>query len=141
MAKSGPIIILDDDADDENVLESVLRELKLDNKLIWFSRSDDALQYLLSTKEQPFIIFSDINLPGQNGIEFKRVLDNDIKLRRKSIPFIFYSTSADPWAVNEAYTKMTVQGFFLKHGNYEDIRNTVKIIVEYWQACRHPNAE
>ena len=140
MAKEGPIIILEDDADDESLLEDILRDLKITNKLIWFNKADDAFHYLKNTSEQPFIIFSDVNLPQQNGIEFKRQIDADKELRKKSIPFIFYSTSADQRAVNEAYTKMTVQGFFKKGDSLEEIKSDIKVIFDYWQKCKHPNA-
>src|SRR5436190_5546070 len=141
MAKSGPIIVLDDDADEEIIFEKILQDLHITNKLVWLTKSDEAFQYLKTTTEQPFIIFSDINLPGQNGIEFKRQLDNDEELRKKSIPFVFYSTSVDQRAVNEAYTKMTVQGFFQKGHSYEEIKKNIKVIFDYWETCKHPNTK
>lgn len=140
MSKSGPIIILEDDSDDQGILEDVLRDLNVKNKLVWFTIADEAFRYLKSTPEQPFIIFSDVNLPGQNGIEFKKKIDNDHQLRKKSIPFVFYSTSVDQGIVNEAYTKMTVQGFFQKKHLYDEIKKHIKLIIEYWQVCKHPNS-
>ena len=141
MAKSGPIIVVEDDNDDKGILKDILKELNIDNKLVWFTKADEAFNYLQTTPEQPFIIFSDVNLPGQNGIEFKRRIDSDEKLRRKSIPFVFYSTSVEQRAVNEAYTKMTVQGFFKKSDSYGEIRNNIKLILDYWMICKHPNTE
>lgn len=139
MSKWGPIIVVEDDADDEDILKQVLQELGIKNELACFTSAGDALAYLQSTPEQPFIIFSDVNLPGKNGIEFKRQIDSDEALRRKSIPFIFYSTAVDQTAVNEAYTKMTVQVFFQKSSTYEEIRKNIRLIIEYWLVCRHPN--
>lgn len=139
MAKTGPIIIIEDDSDDEEIFEDILRELTISNKVIWFKLCEDAFHYLKETPEQPFLIFSDINLPGENGIEFKRSIDNDEELRKKSIPFVFYSTSVDQASVNEAYTQMTVQGFFQKRNSYEDMKNDIKVICDYWMACKHPN--
>lgn len=139
MAKSGPVIIIEDDSDDKYILEQILRELNMDNALVWFTKCDEALQYLKATDEQPFIIFSDINLPGQSGIEFKRNIDKDKELRKKSIPFVFYSTTASQQDINEAYTQMTVQGFFIKADSYAEARSDIKLIIEYWLACRHPN--
>jgi response regulator RpfG family c-di-GMP phosphodiesterase len=141
VAKKGPIIIVEDDPDDKHILEEVLQDLHIMNKLIWFIKTAEAFLYLKTTPEHPFIIFCDVNLPGQNGVDFKRQIDNDEELRKKSIPFIFYSTSIDQKAVNEAYTKMTVQGFFQKGHTYKEIKTTIKLIVDYWEACRHPNAK
>jgi CheY-like chemotaxis protein len=141
MAKSGPIVIIEDDIDDKDFFIEILNELAVPNKTVWFTRTEDAFQYLKSTAEQPFLIFSDVNLPKQNGIEFKRQLDGDAELRKKSIPFVFYSTSVAQKIVNEAYTKMTVQGFFQKANSYDEIKNNIKLIIDYWTACKHPNTD
>lgn len=139
--KSGPIIVVEDDVDDKEIFEDILRELNITNKFIWFNNCDDAWKYLKSTSEQPFIIFSDVNLPRQNGIEFKRQIDADEQLRKKSIPFIFYSTAVNQHIVNEAYTQMTVQGFFQKSSKYGEMKQNIQIIFDYWKQCKHPNAK
>jgi CheY-like chemotaxis protein len=140
MARTGPIIIVEDDADDEAVFTDILKELNVANKIIWFGNSRDAFSYLKTTSDKPFIIISDVNLPGENGIEFKKRIDQDKQLREKSIPFIFYSTSVDKRAVKDAYTKMTVQGFFKKGNSYNEIKDHIRLIFDYWQICQHPNA-
>jgi CheY-like chemotaxis protein len=141
MAKSGPIVIIEDDTDDKDLFMEILKELEVRNEVTWFTKCEDAFEYLKTTKDQPFLIFSDVNLPKQNGIEFKRQLDSDETLRKKSIPFIFYSTSVAQKIVNEAYTQMTVQGFFQKANSYDEIKNNIRLIIDYWTACRHPNAD
>lgn len=139
MASSGPIIVVEDDIDDEALFNEILKELSIPNKAIWFSSTEAAFHYLKTTTEKPFIIFSDVNLPGENGIEFKRRIDGDKQLRQKSIPFVFYSTFVDQRAVNEAYTQMTVQGFFKKGSSYSEIKSEIKLILDYWLICEHPN--
>ena len=138
--KTGPIILIDDDGDDKDVFQDILKDLKVSNPLIWFQNCDDAFSYLKTTSDQPFIIFCDLNLPGLTGIECKRQIDDDKELRKKSIPFVFCSTTADQKTVNEAYTKMTVQGFFQKKNTYSELRETIKVIVDYWEECKHPNS-
>ena len=138
--KSGPIIIIDDDPEDRAIFESALEELTIGNKRLWFKNCKDGFDYLRKNDEQPFIIFCVINIPELAGIEFKRQIDKDPSLRKKSIPFIFYSTSVDQATVNAAYTEMTVQGFFRKKNRYDEIKKDIKLILEYWQECRHPNA-
>ena len=138
--KTGPIIIIDDDAEDRQLFIDVLNDLQVKNAVLWFAHSLDALDYLRNTSDQPFVIFSDINLPGVNGIEFKRRIDEDVQLRKKSIPFVFYSTSVNPNTINEAYTQMTVQGYFQKSNKYAEIKQTIKAVLDYWSVCVHPNA-
>ena len=140
MPKSGPIILIEDDPDDQKIFAEVLASLNLKNIIHWFTNGPEALAYLKGSSEQPFIIFCDINLPKQTGIEFKKKLDGDPTLRKKSIPFLFYSTSVNKASVTAAYTEMTVQGYFEKPGTLEETRKVLQIIFSYWQVCRHPNS-
>ena len=137
--KSGPIILIEDDSDDKEVLQEVLVDLQAANELIWFERFEDAFRYLKTTVDKPFLILCDINISGNRGTQFKYEIDADPQLRRKSIPFIFYSTSVDQETVNEAYINMTVQGFFMKGNSYQEVKETLKVILEYWKFCSHPN--
>ena len=139
--KSGPIIVIEDDPDDRDVFNDIMKELGIPNPVIWFNLCDDAFDYLKKTTEQPFIIFCDVNVPRLNGVEFKRKIDSNPQLRRKSIPFVFYSTSVDQKTVNEAYTQMTVQGFFQKKNSYSELKETIKLILDYWNDCLHPNTK
>jgi CheY-like chemotaxis protein len=137
--KAGPIIVVEDDADDQKTFEEILVELHVPNKVLFFNSCLKAWEYLKETTDQPFIIFSDVNLPKQTGLEFKQRIDEDEYLRRKSIPFIFYSTSADQAVINKAYTTLSVQGFFKKSNSYKEIREDIRLIIDYWKSCRHPN--
>jgi CheY-like chemotaxis protein len=137
---TGPILLVEDDHDDIEIFNEVLKVLDIKNSLVTFTRPSDAYEFLETTNEQPFIIVSDVNLPGFSGLEFKTRLDQNEKLRKKSIPFIFYSTSAENRFVTEAYIQLTVQGFFLKGQSYKEIKDQLRIIFEYWKICRHPNS-
>jgi len=137
--RSGPIIVVEDDIDDKEIFDAALQELQSTNKIIWFNNCDDAWDYLKKTTDSPFIIFSDVNLPKKSGLEFKKQIDEDKQLRKKSIPFVFYSTSVNQDTVNDAYTKMTVQGFFQKSNRFEEMKQTIKLVLDYWRVCRHPN--
>ena len=98
------------------------------------------MNYLISTEDSVFIIFCDINLPGQNGLDFKKNIDANPELRNKSIPFVFFSTSANQHDVNKAYREMTIQGFFKKPSGYKNLKSILSNIFSYWQNCKHPNS-
>lgn len=140
MSKKGPIILVDDDHDDKDIFEHALEDLKIANPLIYFDRCQAAMEYLLTTTDQPFVIFCDVNMPAYNGIEFKQDIDSNPVLRQKSIPFVFYSTAVNQDTVTKAYTEMTVQGFFQKPHSVEEIKYTIGLILKYWKLCRHPNS-
>jgi len=140
MAKSGPIILVEDDSDDHEIFIEVLEQIgEYDVK--WFPDCIKCLEYLKTTEDDPFIIFCDINIPLMSGIEFKLKIDENPMLRDKSIPFIFYTTSDDDYFVNMAYKQMTIQGFFKKRNDYSAIKETLECIINYWDRCRHPNSD
>ena len=138
MNKRGPIIIIEDDLDDQEILAEVFKELECSNEIIFFGDGELALKYLTETDVKPFIIFSDINMPKLNGIELRAKVHENEDLRMKSIPYLFFSTVAEQKHVIEAYSK-SVQGFFVKPSDFNKMKEMVKNIVEYWQNCVSPN--
>jgi len=139
MSKAGPIILVEDDADDQELVMEAIAELGFPNKVNCFPNGELVLDYLLSTDDSPFIIFCDINLPILDGLTLKQRIDGTPMLREKSIPFVFVTTTSDPNTVREAY-KMTVQGFFVKPNSYRELKSLVNLMLEYWSVCRHPNS-
>lgn len=139
MAANGPIILIEDDADDVHIFEQIMKDIKVENEVVTFITCNAAMDYLVTTKQKPFLIVCDINLPEQNGLDFKKQVDENPYLRRKSIPFIFYSTSTNIHDVNKAYTEMSTQGFFAKCADFEEGRELWKTIIAYWKKCCHPN--
>lgn len=138
MNKRGPIIIIEDDEDDQEILAEVFKELECKNQIIFFGDGEDALKYLTDTEVEPFIIFSDINMPKLNGMELRAKIHENESLRIKSIPYLFFSTVAEQQNVIDAYSK-SVQGFFVKPKDYDEIRETMKTIMDYWHKCISPN--
>jgi len=141
MSKSGPIVLVEDDPDDKELFEGIVKELNIQNKIEWFVDAERAYNYLDNTLEPIFLIFCDINMPGKNGLEFKREIDLNPTLRRKSIPFIYLSTAATQKDIDTAYIELTIQGFFKKGNSYEEMKSLLKSIFDYWTCCKHPNSQ
>ena len=140
MIKDGPIVVIDDDEDDHEIMQLAVKDLGIMNKLIFFTRTTDAFEYLQTTTDKPLVIFSDVNLPGQTGVEFKRQIDDDPYLREKSIPFVFFSTFIDRRSVDIAYRELTIQGYFRKSSSFQEYKNTIQQVIDYWCICQHPNS-
>ena len=111
MNKTGPIIIIEDDLDDQEILAEIFAELAYLNEIIFFGEGQQALDYLTGNTIKPFIIFSDINMPKLSGMELRQQIHENEDLRIKSIPYLFFSTSAEQAHVVDAYSK-SIQGFF-----------------------------
>jgi CheY-like chemotaxis protein len=138
MNKTGPIIIIEDDLDDQEALTDIFRELNYKNEVLFFSDSLKALDYLTNTDVEPFLVLSDINMPKLNGMELREKVHNNEDLRMKSIPYLFFSTSAEQKHVIDAYSR-SIQGFFIKPGSHAKLKDIIRKIVAYWQECESPN--
>ena len=137
MPKSGPIIIVEDDYDDQEVLKEVFGELKVPNILHFFNSCIDALNYLVTTIEKPFLIISDVNVPAMNGLELKEKINQNEILRRKNIPFIFLSTTSAASTIAKAYD-LLAQGYFIKPVKLADIKEMMLKIIDYWKISSRP---
>ncbi len=138
MNKTGPIVIIEDDIEDQEILEGVFQQLAYPNKIIFISDSDKAVEFLNETDMHPFIILSDINMPKITGFELRHQIFANKQLQEKCIPYLFFTTAGDKKSVCDAYG-LSVQGFFQKSGSIEELRNILKKIIEYWQECMAPN--
>ncbi|MBC7848297.1 MAG: response regulator [Chitinophagaceae bacterium] len=138
MNKAGPIIIIEDDIDDQEMLTEIFKELNYDHELVFFGDGVTALEYLTETDVEPFLVLSDINMPKLNGMELREKIINNEDLRLKSIPYLFFSTSAEQKNVIDAYSR-SIQGFFIKPNDYDRLKRVMVKIVEYWEECESPN--
>ena len=138
MAQLGPVIYLEDDVDDQEILTEVFQSLQIPNELKLFSNGYEVLEYLRTTTEQPFIIITDVNLPVMSGLALREEICKDEYLRQKSIPYVFLSTSSGKNYIQQAYD-LQVQGYFQKPHTFEALKITIAHIMEYWSLCMHPN--
>lgn len=137
MNKKGPIIVIEDDLDDQFILKDIFTKLDYSNEIIFFNDGNLALEYLNKSDVQPFLILSDINMPKIDGFELRKKVFNNEELQTKCIPYLFFTTGGNKKAVIAAYA-MSVQGFFLKPTSEGALKNTIRKIVEYWQECIAP---
>lgn len=136
--KNGPIVIIEDDSDDQEFLVDIFRNLNYPNKVLFFSSGEEALRHIETTEDLPFLILSDINMPKLDGFALREKLKTDSKLSNKCIPYLFFSTAADQRGVINAYSQ-SVQGFFVKPSSIIELEKTIRTIMEYWRRCAAPN--
>jgi CheY-like chemotaxis protein len=135
---TGPIVIVEDDMDDQEIYTEAIRALGISNDIRLFDNGPKLLEYLNSTEEQPFIILSDINLPGMSGLEMKKQMHDDAYLVAKGIPFVFISTNASKTSVRHAHA-LSVQGYFEKPNNMDEVKEMLRTLFSYWDKCKHIN--
>jgi DNA-binding NarL/FixJ family response regulator len=138
MSTSRPVIILEDDIDEQELLAEAFKNINVEHPLRFFADGESFLHYLHTTVENPFLIISAINLHKLNGLEVRKQIQADDYLKSKGIPYIFFTVKDDRKVIHEAYN-LTVQGYFIKKDKMEAIEKQLALIIDYWKQCRHPS--
>ena len=135
---SGPIIIVDADNNTRRFYAEVINTIGVPNKVVFFQDGPGTLEYLRSTDEKPFILLSEIGLPGMTGLEMKEIIQKDKFLQEKAIPFVFITIDTSPDSIRKAH-RLNVQGYFQKPADLVYVEQLMLRIFEYWELCKHIN--
>lgn len=130
-------MIIEDDDQDQHLLTEILDSLNLPNRVMFFADGSEALKYIEKTEIKPFLILSDIDMPKHDAYKMRKCIHNNAQLNIRCIPYLFFTTGRNRKEVYNAYAT-SAQGFFIKPDSSEDLRNTIRRIVEYWQECFSP---
>ncbi len=121
MNTNGPVIVIEDDLDDQELLIEVFKKLGYRNEIHFFLNGEEALDYLNGTDVIRFIILSDINMSKLDGFALRSKVKMDAKLQLKCIPYLFFTTASSQRAIIDAYS-LSVQGFFIKQNSMKDLK-------------------
>jgi len=132
-----PIIIIDDDNEDLDLVKQALLDLKVENEIIVFNDGFKFIDFIRTTRNRAFFTLCDVNMSRINGLELKKLIYDDEQLRLKCVPFIFMSTSGASSAVMRAYS-YGVQGYFVKPSNFDELKVLLDSIIKYWTSSQHP---
>jgi CheY-like chemotaxis protein len=89
MTRKAPIVVIEDDEDDQLFIQEAITSLAIENPVIFFSQGVEAIAYLIAAPEAPLVILSDVNMPAMTGIELRQLIDLNEYLKLKCIPFVF----------------------------------------------------
>ncbi|MDF2435875.1 MAG: histidine kinase [Bacteroidota bacterium] len=140
MISEGTLILIEDQDSDIQLFKEAAKELGFDNKVKICSSGEQALEYLKELGPKTFLILCDMNMPKMTGMELKRELENTSKMVSKTIPFVFFSTAQDEALLKEAY-ELGAHGYFLKGDSYEEYRDTLEVMINYWDRSFHPKED
>lgn len=103
MAKNILLVLADDDTDDRELFEEVIKEI---NSHIKINMVEDGLQLMDrlhdGSRALPDLLFLDLNMPGKNGKQCLQEIKADSRL--KNIPVVIYSTSGLIKDINETHS-------------------------------------
>ena len=136
---TNPIIIIDDDEDDIKIIKEAFKELDAENEIITFTDGFKFLEFIKATDKKALFILCDINMSKIGGLELKKRIFQDDRLRLKCVPFLFFSTSNASASILEAYS-FGVQGYFVKPNSMQEYKNILQSMINYWSYSQHPNS-
>ena len=130
MNKQGEILIIDDDAEDAQMICDAAEAINIPNKRVTVGSAEDALAYLRKIDSDPFFIICDFRMPRINGLELKQMIQADEQLVRKAIPFIMFSTSIESNVFNLALS-LGVQGFYVKPSSFTELQKLLQTVYDF----------
>lgn len=137
MSHTSPILIVEDDQDDCELIQTALKDMGITNEQKCFGDGKQALNYLQNSHEKTFLILSDINMPNLNGFELKKKINANESLKKQAIPFVYLTTSNSKQDIDKAYD-VFAQGFFTKPNNYNTLIGLLTKIIQYWKSSEAP---
>lgn len=130
------ILVVDDDADDLEILKEVLSKFITRHRVESASNGEEALQKLnelLRQNELPCLVVLDINMPKLNGREtLQRIRQNEAT---KEVPVIMFSTA--DFSVEKRFCTMHKVQYVEKPFNYQKLFETVKVFLRTCDNARH----
>lgn len=133
-----PIIIIEDDAQDREILALAFKKADITEKLLFFKDGESFLYWADNNQLViPLLIISDFNMPGMNALGLKAKIEKRPGLKNMRIPFVIMSGSESQKELEEAFQN-SVQGFFIKKVSFSQTQELLKTIVNYWKSCSHP---
>ncbi len=123
------ILLVEDNPNDAELTERALRKSELGARLALARDGAEALEYLLSGRPRPRVVFLDLKLPKIDGIEvLRRVRADD---RTRSIPVVVLTSSQEERDVSECY-HLGVNSYVVKPVEFDKFYQAVSDLGTYW---------
>jgi CheY-like chemotaxis protein len=131
MKTSGPILIVDDDADDREIIRDAFLSHKDDIEYVFIDNGEVLMQYLQDHAQDtlPSLIMLDLNMPGKDGRESLKALKTDAKYQ--PVPIIVFTTSSS-YRDRQMVYQLGCNCFVTKPDTFNKLVELTKCIVKLW---------
>lgn len=132
-----PILVVEDNDEDFDMLQMTFHAVAIPNPLYRCAEGEEALEFLGQTGRyantqaapRPGLILLDLNLAGLDGRQVLEHVKRDPHL--KSIPVLVFSTSGNPKDVQSAYAH-GASGYLLKPVDLPRFERMIRLFKEFW---------
>jgi CheY-like chemotaxis protein len=137
MASDRPILLVEDNPDDEALTLRAFARNRIENPVIVARDGLDAVNYLFAsgrhagrdTSIMPAVILLDLKLPRIDGLEVLRRIRADS--RTALLPVVILTTSRERQDIQEAY-RLGANSYIRKPVDFERFLHTVGLLGQYW---------
>jgi CheY-like chemotaxis protein len=131
-----PILLVDDDLNDIELVTEALRRNNLDNNIVAARHGGEALDYLFRRgnyaqrdEEDPAFVLLDLKMPKVDGLEVLRQVKADDKL--KLIPIVMLTSSREEPDLVKSY-RLGVNAYIVKPVEFSQFIDTIKQVGLFW---------
>lgn len=121
MYKYKRIFLVEDDVDDTEFFREVVKELNSGLSCVTALNGIEGLEKLTSGV-MPDLIFTDINMPLMNGLQFLEKLNSEFRFSQ--IPKVMLTTSDSPLDKKKA-SELGAARYIVKPANFFNLRKTI----------------
>jgi two-component system response regulator len=137
MVPARPILLVEDNADDEALTLRALHKNNIQNTIVVARDGVEALDYLFGngmyagrdTSVQPQLILLDLKLPRADGLEVLRRMRSDE--RSKLLPVVVLTSSKEDEDIIRSY-ELGANSYVRKPVNFTDFIEAVKALGLFW---------
>ena len=125
------ILIVDDDADDREIIRDAFANSEEDHEYIFLENGDKLMEYLSNCDENnlPSLILLDLNMPGKDGRESLKEIKSDKRLH--AIPIIVFTTSSSQRDKTISYD-LGANCFVTKPDTFNNLTDLTGCISKLW---------
>lgn len=137
-----PVLIVDDSANDVELIREALAEFRLANPIDVARDGEEALQYLRREglfgsrpALDPAVVLLDLKMPRVDGLEVLRSARADERLRR--IPIVMVTSSREEQDLVRSY-ELGVNAYVVKPVDFQGFATAVRQLGAFWAVLNEP---
>ena len=140
---SKAILLVEDNAQDEELTIRALRKSNIMNKVVVAHDGEEALDYLFgrgqyegrNLEPAPAVVLLDLKLPKLNGLEVLRALRADPRTVR--VPVVILTSSKEEQTIAEGYD-IGANSYICKPVDFEKFTEAIARLGMYWVLLNEP---
>ena len=129
MTSLRPIILVEDNPDDERMTIRALRHGNIANEILVARNGEEALAMVLNANPLPSVVLLDLKLPKVDGLEvLRQIRAND---RTQFLPIVVLTSSSEERDIIESYN-LRANSYVRKPVEIEKFTEAVRQLGLYW---------